>query len=436
MNSSFAPCAVSPQAGAPDPSKHVNYTLGMVLGVDDFNQEFAYQSGRDKFLARDLFGYGTVSGLKVTTDTSMGKTRVLVTAGVAIDPQGEIVRVPRTQCAILDDWITNNSQALPAHLGSPAANGVTLYVVLSYRSCPTDQVPIPGEPCQTAAQAMAPSRWTDDFQLALCFDPPSQPWVEAVREFAHWLSLVDVTDELGPFATLAQFEAAVRAAGQMTSPLGILPFGSPLAALRIHRSDAPAFFRAAYRIWVTELRPAWSSQSGGDPPAETRVLLAVLGVPVVLVNGQWMLGAAGVTVNEDPRPFLIPMQLAQEWLDWPVTKAGGLVSAWGQFDQNGAALGPPGNLTVSQPVATDKTVFLLQFAGWSATASYVVKGVPLVALATPVSALRRDTARRPGREDDGRHRRAVRGPDREHARPGRVLGRDHPGRLSRRATRG
>ena len=25
-----------------DPTKHVKYTLGMVLGVDDFDQEFAY----------------------------------------------------------------------------------------------------------------------------------------------------------------------------------------------------------------------------------------------------------------------------------------------------------------------------------------------------------------------------------------------------------
>src|SRR5437763_106871 len=52
-------------APAPDPSKHVNYTLGMVLGVDDFTQEFAYLSGRDQRLARDLLGYGTVSGLRL-----------------------------------------------------------------------------------------------------------------------------------------------------------------------------------------------------------------------------------------------------------------------------------------------------------------------------------------------------------------------------------
>ena len=30
-----------------DPSQHVNFAKGMVLGVDDFSQEFAYLAGRD-----------------------------------------------------------------------------------------------------------------------------------------------------------------------------------------------------------------------------------------------------------------------------------------------------------------------------------------------------------------------------------------------------
>ena len=38
--------AATPDAVAPDPSKHVNYTFGMLLGVDDFKQEFAYLAGR------------------------------------------------------------------------------------------------------------------------------------------------------------------------------------------------------------------------------------------------------------------------------------------------------------------------------------------------------------------------------------------------------
>ena len=36
----------------PNPAKHVNF--GMVLGVDDFTQEFAYLSGRDQWLSRAI----------------------------------------------------------------------------------------------------------------------------------------------------------------------------------------------------------------------------------------------------------------------------------------------------------------------------------------------------------------------------------------------
>ena len=73
---------------APDPAKHVNYNVGMVLGVDDFTQEFAYLSGRDQWMARDLIGYGTVRGLKVATEIDSVKgPRVIVDPGVAVSPE-------------------------------------------------------------------------------------------------------------------------------------------------------------------------------------------------------------------------------------------------------------------------------------------------------------------------------------------------------------
>ena len=51
-----------------DLTKHVNYTAGMILGVDDFTQEFAYLAGRDRWLAREAIGYGTISGLSVRVE--------------------------------------------------------------------------------------------------------------------------------------------------------------------------------------------------------------------------------------------------------------------------------------------------------------------------------------------------------------------------------
>ena len=74
MSTTFAPVATKPS----DPTKHVNYVKGMVLGVDDFTQEFEYLSGRDQWLARDLIGYGTVAGLKVSSGARTRSPRSII----------------------------------------------------------------------------------------------------------------------------------------------------------------------------------------------------------------------------------------------------------------------------------------------------------------------------------------------------------------------
>src|SRR3954452_19692829 len=113
--STFAP-VMTPPVAAPDPTKHVNYTLGMVLGVADFRQEFAYHDGRDRRLARDLVGYGTVCGLRVTIATDRTPFEVVVSPGSAVTPIGQLVRVPLAQCARLNDWLAANQGTLIAHL--------------------------------------------------------------------------------------------------------------------------------------------------------------------------------------------------------------------------------------------------------------------------------------------------------------------------------
>src|SRR5262245_24165111 len=121
---SFVPSSASPTTPSLDPTKHVNYTLGMVLGVDDFTQEFAYLSGRGQELARTLGGYGTVSGLRVTIEGP----QVVVSPGVAVSPSGQIIRVTPTQCADLNKWLANHTADIVAHMFSPPAAAIRLYV--------------------------------------------------------------------------------------------------------------------------------------------------------------------------------------------------------------------------------------------------------------------------------------------------------------------
>ena len=79
---SFTTRTAAPASASADPTKRVNYTYGMVLGVDDFVQEQTYHNARGEWLARDLVGYGTVNGLAVSVGkTAQNETEVVVTAG-------------------------------------------------------------------------------------------------------------------------------------------------------------------------------------------------------------------------------------------------------------------------------------------------------------------------------------------------------------------
>lgn len=59
------PC-VSLATGTQDPDSRVNYARGMVLGLDEFQQEQLYFLQKDYLHERALHGCGTVYGLHVS----------------------------------------------------------------------------------------------------------------------------------------------------------------------------------------------------------------------------------------------------------------------------------------------------------------------------------------------------------------------------------
>jgi hypothetical protein len=177
-----------------DPTQHVNFAKGMVLGVDDFRQEFAYLSGRDEWLARDAVGYGTLSGLRVfVEDGGTDGPRLQVTWGSALAPSGKHICVGADQCALFNKWLAKPANAAivtqllnpssppmsppfsPPLLSPPVTTGaISLYLTLCYADCTAFAVPVPGEPCRSEAALMADSRVVDDFRLELRKEPPAQ----------------------------------------------------------------------------------------------------------------------------------------------------------------------------------------------------------------------------------------------------------------------
>ena len=399
----FSTKTAAPDGASADPTKHVNFTYGMVLGAPDFMQEFAYHDSRDRWLTLDLIGYGTVSGLKVSIDVDAVKgPRVVVAPGTAVTPRGALVRVSLAQCAFLNEWLSGDEQIARLQLrGTPESantDRLDLFVTLCYRTCLTDNLPIPGEPCRTADESLAPSRQMDDFKLELRWEMPDQRDEMAVRDFVDWLARIPIV-ESGGSTPLDTFLLEIRkAAFLIGSPPASPPdfmYGTPPALLQIERQDVCRYLRAAYRLWVTELRPKWGASwwgaaprcSDGPPPdraqPEECLLLARLDVPIVrtsLTTAGWKVSSdVAVGIDEEERPFLTPLRLLQEWLWCGTARAyvggdgdGGL----GAPDARAAAdttIVAAGTVTVGSPASGP---FKLQAATTGTTSEVKVTFVP------------------------------------------------------------
>lgn len=308
-----------------DLTKHVNYTSGMILGVDDFTQEFAYLAGRDRWLARDALGYGTVSGLsvRVENDTEKGP-QVMVEPGTAISPRGQLICVPSAQCAFLNQWLAAaDAKKLDAAVNSamtspPNGSDLKLYVVLCYRECQTDSVPIPGEPCRSEDELTAASRIKDDFSLELRYESPKQSEEFAVRRYVEWLKQITVTNS-GVSTDFTDFLQAIRAEWlEKSSP----PLTSPPIVLQIAADEVCEYMRGAFCLWVTELRNVLSeretgcgTEMSGGGKLEDCVLLAELRIPLIQLLPGWKVNdGRQVTISEEDRPFLLHLRMIQDWM--------------------------------------------------------------------------------------------------------------------------
>jgi hypothetical protein len=395
----------------PDPCKHVNYTLGMVLGVEDFNQDFGYTRAKLQLLAREAIGYGTLTGLRVGSDTTGKGPRVTVTSGAALLPPGQLVCVNTAQCGYVNDWLAAHKTEIQALLGSPLDSTLALYLTLCYRECPVDPVPIPGEPCRSEDELMAPSRLVDDFILELRTRPPDQREDDLLRELVAWMRALAFGGG-GPYATVAAFVAALKASVQdgPQSPLASPPasplsapgvhfvFGSPLTSLKLDPALAGEYVRAAFRVWATEIRPkvhaaccasahgCGCSETDAAPLPDECLLLARVNVPVVNIGGgEWRVDdTQTIAIDESRRPVLVSLRVLEEWMlaggpgGGATGAAAGLVAA-GIAGAGGVDGLIVGNLTVTVTAPSQIRVLFTGYTPPNGTFQYIVRAMALVA---------------------------------------------------------
>ena len=83
----------APEQTLPEPNRRVNYTLGMVLDQDDFQQEQGHFEWKHRLSNLLLHGSGTVCGLKVSVKPLVGDVEIQISPGYAISPQGDWIWV-------------------------------------------------------------------------------------------------------------------------------------------------------------------------------------------------------------------------------------------------------------------------------------------------------------------------------------------------------
>src|SRR4030095_14696876 len=199
------------------PNKRVNYSFGMVLGVDDFRQEQEHFEWKSRLSNLRLHGYGTVCGLRVTAYPVANDTEVEVriSAGYAINPQGKWIWVERDLCARLTEWLDKQSDQ---PVSPPVAGPRTVYVKLCYDECPTDAVPIAGNPCASDEDLQSPSRILETARAEFSWEPPAQPAEDHFRQFGDLLSLIRISDAAPSPDDGQLLIELVRGLGDVSSP--------------------------------------------------------------------------------------------------------------------------------------------------------------------------------------------------------------------------
>lgn len=287
-------------------AQRVNYSAGMVLGVDDFRQEHAWLAGRDERALRETIGYGVLAGLGVSVPATDPQPTVHVQPGLALAPDGRLVAVTGEQCAGLAEWV-----AAHPHPAPPPDGVVQAWVLLAYDETLGTPVPIPGEPCRDESAQQADSRWTDSFRLTLSWTPPVHAEEAALKRFTAWLRAIPVRDVADSKSLQDAFRSAVEQLKLDKDPPA--PTG-----LVVPRATYRAYLDVAFDIWVHQLRalhmapygPVQLGTGAGSQASERALALAR--IDCTLGAGGTLGGEA--TVQTLGNPLLLHLRMLQEWL--------------------------------------------------------------------------------------------------------------------------
>lgn len=319
------PC-VTLSTGTLSPDLRVNYTRGMVLGVDEFLQEQTYFLQKDYLHERALHGYGTVSGLHVSVTPAGDDYTVQVGRGIGIDRWGREFVLRCAQCANLGAWLATQETVTPGTIARNAgpSGELTVHVVANYDTCLDDLVPLPGQPCSSSAQTSVASRIRDAWDVELRWAPPEMPEWDADRRLARLLDSVEIVAGLDPadsdedaiIAEVLSLPDADFGVSGVWPPDLDWPYDgvSGATGFRLPAATAADALDRIFTAWVTQARPRLLPElESPDPASDPAILLATI---TFSPAAPFSVAAPVITSCADPddtdRPVLLHTRLIQE----------------------------------------------------------------------------------------------------------------------------
>lgn len=151
--------------GAWDPFIRLSYQFGMMLGVDEFQQEQGYHVTKHRLSQRLFVGMGLVWGAKVEVKVSEDAETLTVQPLFALDELGRELWTKEPCTLDLKRWAEQNE--LP--------DNTPVYLVVGYHACGVSPMPAVAAPCDDSSSPTMASRALELAKVELLLDAPPAP---------------------------------------------------------------------------------------------------------------------------------------------------------------------------------------------------------------------------------------------------------------------
>ncbi len=205
-----------------------NYFTGKLLVERDFTDEQRYNMGKVRRHNQRLHGWGVACGLKVKQhpNPACQTQYVVVKPGTAIDCCGREILVEHEGYFDFESSFLASWQKQKGPNSQPDANAHVIEICVSYRECPSENVPAVFDDCSAGGGSCQPNRIVEGHCFEVMIDPKNStkdPDAVALKwEFTEFIANVVCTAEDDSNSRLYVLTSTVSASNVPSAALYVI----------------------------------------------------------------------------------------------------------------------------------------------------------------------------------------------------------------------